>query len=107
MGKSISLAMRVKMWPTPRATDGPNGTVSQSAGALRNIQKRGGTLSEVVQFFPTPTVQDASNNGGPSQYDRNSLPLNALIGGSLNPTWVEWLMGFPSEWTALGRSETP
>ena len=22
-------------------------------------------------------------------------------GGALNPTWVEWLMGFPAEWTAL------
>ena len=24
------------------------------------------------------------------------------IGGSLNPTWVEWLMGFPLGWTDLG-----
>jgi DNA (cytosine-5)-methyltransferase 1 len=22
-------------------------------------------------------------------------------GGSLNPTWVEWLMGFPTGWTDL------
>jgi hypothetical protein len=58
-------------------------------------------------MWPTPTVQDASNNGGASQYERNSLPLNAVIGGSLNPTWVEWLMGFPLEWTALKDSATP
>lgn len=25
-----------------------------------------------------------------------------LVGGSLNPTWVEWLMGFPIGWTDLG-----
>jgi hypothetical protein len=63
------------------------------------------SLAEQV-MWPTPTVQDASNNGGDSQYNRNSLPLNAAIGGSLNPTWVEWLMGFPLEWTVLEVSAT-
>ena len=37
--------------------------------------------------------------------------LNALVktpeqSGSLNPMWVEWLMGFPVGWTACGVSET-
>ena len=27
--------------------------------------------------------------------------------GHLNPTWVEWLMGFPTGWTELRHSETP
>ena len=27
--------------------------------------------------------------------------------GSLNPTWVEWLMGFPIGWTDCEHSETP
>jgi hypothetical protein len=27
--------------------------------------------------------------------------------GSLNPQWVEWLMGFPVGWTDLSNSETP
>ena len=27
--------------------------------------------------------------------------------GSLNPQWVEWLMGFEAGWTDLGHSETP
>ena len=53
------------------------------------------------RMFPTPTVQDAKNNGAPSQMQRNTKPLNAEIGGALNPTWVEWLMGWPLEWTAL------
>ena len=64
-------------------------------------------LTVAVKMWPTPTTQDASNNGGPSQYERNSLPLNAAVGGSLNPTWVEWLMGFPLGWTALDASEMP
>ena len=29
-------------------------------------------------LWPTPTVQDAKNNGGPSQYRRRTPPLNAL-----------------------------
>jgi len=31
----------------------------------------------------------------------------SLTGGRLNPTWVEWLMGFPTGWTDLEDSETP
>jgi hypothetical protein len=50
--------------------------------------------------FPTPTTQDAKNNGTPSQMERNTKPLNAEVGGSLNPTWVEWLMGWPLMWTS-------
>jgi hypothetical protein len=52
-------------------------------------------------IFPTPTAQDAKNNGGASQMDRNTKPLNAEVGGRLNPPFVEWLMGWPLEWTDL------
>ena len=33
--------------------------------------------------------------------------LPDAVGGQLNPTWVEWLMGFPIGWTDLEPSETP
>jgi hypothetical protein len=29
------------------------------------------------------------------------------LNGALNPTWVEWLMGFPLGFTVLERSEMP
>lgn len=32
---------------------------------------------------------------------RNTKPLNAEVGGQLNPRWVEWLMGWPIGWTSL------
>jgi hypothetical protein len=76
-------------------------------------EKRSRNLNDQIaadvgyKMWPTPTAQDASNNGGASQYDRNSLPLNAAIGGSLNPTWVEWLLGFPLGWTVCEPSATP
>jgi hypothetical protein len=30
----------------------------------------------------------------------------SLENGALNPTWVEWLMGFPLGWTDSGPSAT-
>jgi hypothetical protein len=32
---------------------------------------------------------------------KNCGNLSQQIGGPVNPTWCEWLMGFPLEWTAL------
>jgi hypothetical protein len=93
------------LWPTPTAGDA-NG--SGSRNTPNSKAHPGVSLTDAVRgdggkgrIYPTPTTQDASNNGGPSQYGRKTLPLNAVIGGQLNPTWVEWLMGFPLGWTDL------
>jgi hypothetical protein len=119
IGLSQQVQLRA-MYPTPSASQMPcEGTVRlarqrwlagdctlEEANAIagRDVRDKQG---KVPSLWPTPTVQDASNNGGPSQYLRNSLPLNAVAGGALNPTWVEWLMGFPLGWTDLGDSVTP
>ena len=79
-----------EVFPTPRSED------SECAGAHRGVPD---TLTAHARLFPTPTVQDAENCGGPSQDARNTRPLNAEVGGGLNPTWTEWLMGWPPEWT--------
>jgi hypothetical protein len=34
------------------------------------------------------------------------LTSSCVDGGKLNPTWVEWLMGWPMTWTALQPLET-
>ncbi len=39
--------------------------------------------------------------------DRGKGNLGEKVGGQLNPTWVEWLMGFPLGWTDLEPLETP
>lgn len=79
------------MWPTPVA-DGDRRT---------NYAQGGTSLGYAVRMWPTPTAQDAKNNGPPSQMERNTKPLNAEVGGALNPPWVEWLMGWPIGWTDL------
>jgi hypothetical protein len=57
-------------------------------------------------FWPTLTAQDAKNNGAPSQMERNTKPLNAEIGGPLNPAWAEWFMGWPIGFTDCAASAT-
>jgi hypothetical protein len=65
----------------------------------------GDGLETFVRMYPTPTVNDSKNNNPPSQRTENgrhSDSLNVAAGGSLNPDWVEWLMGFPIGWTDIG-----
>ena len=111
------LQMAAMMWPTPSANkqtasgelvnadgkpwDGMSKPHSKKTGAP--VQT---ALLDKVRMWPTPTVQDSKNNGAPSQMERNTKPLNAEVGGSLNPTWVEWLMGWPLGWTDLKPLET-
>jgi hypothetical protein len=92
-----------RMWPTPTAQD--TNRTEKAWDAAR--EKRDGKMFQslriqvlkVERMWPTPTAQDSKNNGGPSQWESVPLPLNAEAGGSLNPTWVEWLMGYSPGWT--------
>jgi len=52
-------------------------------------------------LWPTPTVNDAKNDGGPSQRRRNSPNVNGVLAGPPNADWVEMLMGWPIGFTAL------
>lgn len=63
------------------------------------------------RMWPTPAARDyrypnarpfRERGGG-----KRGEQLPNAIGGALNPTWVEWLMGYPTEWTALAPSEMP
>ena len=136
-------------FPTPRTVDsrdmagkvkiGKTGRLIRESG--ENFSVSLGTMA-ARNMWPTPTAQDASNNGGSAQMARNTKPLNAevvawatwptprgrddrtvqvyansenhgdlnqevakadptAVGGKLNPTWVEWLQGWPLGWTSL------
>jgi len=95
----------VEEWPTPTASLGTKGgRVTPQKG------REGGTLIEAVsaRSFATPTARDwRSGKASEATHEKNSRPLSEQVGGSLNPTWVEWLMGFPLGWTDLGVSATP
>ena len=71
----------------------------QLSASLRQMLARRISASDGGCWLPTPTTQDANNNGGPSQAKRHTPPLNSVAGGKLNPRWVEWLMGWPIAWT--------
>ena len=88
--------------PTPSAVSyGTN-----LGGGAGRVGKERPSLQHMARHNMWPTTQDAKNNGGPAQQRRNTPPLNALVGGPLNPDWVEWLMGWPIGSSALQPLET-
>ena len=72
---------------------------------LRLSELRTGESASLL--WPTPTQRDYKGARKPEtliakgRTPRNSLPDAVGNGGQLNPTWVEWLMGFPIGWTDL------
>ncbi len=94
-------------------------TVSGTAYPLRpSAHLTGETAfsSSGGETWPTPTARDYKD--GSANACKN-VPANGLLGrevharenyqttGALNPTWVEWLQGFPLGWTDLDVSGTP
>jgi DNA (cytosine-5)-methyltransferase 1 len=98
------------LWRTPdTGAGGTSGLLKEGKTHRENGQPIQIRLVDQVnnpRLWPTPTAQDAKNNGAASQMVRNTKPLNAEVGGALNPMWVEWLMGWPLGWTDLKPLET-
>jgi hypothetical protein len=86
-------------WPTPRCQ------MTRPVKIRLDIEKgHKGNLEEVVALrekFTTPTAHNSKETNAPSEMNRNTPTLAAQAGGKLNPTWVEWLMGWPLGWTDL------
>tara|TARA_R110002049_G_scaffold30898_1_gene105539 strand:+ start:317 stop:583 length:267 start_codon:yes stop_codon:yes gene_type:complete len=85
-----------------------------SATNIQNrVNDKNPNLETVVarSMWPTPLARDykggrkAETLAAAGRNETNSLPdaVNSQMGktGSLNPTWVEWLMGYPEGWTDL------
>lgn len=98
------------LWPTPCKSD--QGRTSYTANN-RIAQGHQEDLSTAVhvRMFPTPTATMhkgsspaalTRKDGQDRSRDRLDHFLQSLEGsGQLNPTWVEWLMGFPTGHTDL------
>lgn len=104
--------------PTPRSQ---NGEERNSRAWVRPLDQPQNLENFVGRYprtgmGPTPTAR-LGTQGGPQakRYldPKRSNDLDDAVAyqeekpGQLNPTWVEWLMGFPIGWTDLDPSETP
>jgi hypothetical protein len=121
-GKTGQLADMVAMYPTPRSTDGDRGGRGDLIQAVRGNPNAhyskdgrsngpsGNELGRAVnrRTWPTPNASDNRDRGNlnsPCVQRRiekgKQIGLSMAAGGSLNPTWVEWLMGWIIGWTDL------
>ena len=119
-------------WPTPCANkitasgelvnadgipwDGESKPHSQKTG--KPVQTA--LMDKVIHAWPTPTRRDWKGTNAPAGLTRkdgksrlDQLPNAVAYGGTqtpqkgqLNPSWVEWLMGWPIGWTDLKPLET-
>ena len=126
----MPLGMAARLWPTPTASDwkgrGPNSKqqglpeivkLFPTPTATANMDSPNERKKWPWVFGPTPvTGKMAGGTGAMAKIKQmmeqglitkdEYLGITAGNGGRLNPTWVEWLMGFPIGWTALEDSET-
>lgn len=123
--QQIALNDVAVLWSTPRASDGEKGGPNQSFGA-------GGTpLPSQAALWATPAATDGDKaprfhkGGNPSLPEQarscpffpqdletstpggpSSTPAPTSPRRRLNPEFVEWLMGWPSGYTAFAASAT-
>jgi hypothetical protein len=109
----ISLGVAVRKFATPTVTDAANMPMRKVAkeslkkGNWRGIDLRTSAQLIPKQNYPTPTCNDSKQSGNSiSQQKRKSPGLGTMIGGKLNPQWVEWLMGWPIGFTECAHAVT-
>jgi len=118
--KQQGLLEKVK-WPKPDANCGARGTQELWTPKRKSGHQAQYSINQAVRDaeklkFPTPQASDHRDRGNmsnPSIQRRadkgKQLNLSMVAhpnSGQLNPTWVEWLMGWPIGWTDLKPLET-
>jgi hypothetical protein len=107
-------------WLTPVASKGGawrgDGQVSMVARNVETYEEyllltQGSSKKKREKYWPTPQASDNRDRGNmsnPSIQRRVAIGKQIMlsqsvdpISGQLNPTWVEWLMGWPLGWTDL------
>ena len=108
-------------WPTPQTrgftNDGDLMALGKMASSYEEMSGMAYRASDKKkrQFWPTPTASMSNGTSKASLHrkdgrsrinDRLDHHVMASHGGQLNPTWVEWLMGWPIGQTDLKPLET-
>lgn len=93
-------------WPTPTAHDAKDSGTAPSEG-----KRKTPNLAWQVKNWPTPRTKGMCGGSGAwALLKKNTTIEEARLmgagnGGKLNPMWVEWLMGWPIEYTDSKHSE--
>ena len=108
-------------WPTPTTSQARSeGMILQMRRLVENgtttLQEAeamvaGSLTPKRMKSWPSPKARDWKDGRTEGAMGRHSPDLGKVVGqsketGALNPTWVEWLMGWPLGWTDLKPLET-
>ena len=115
------------LWRTPDAySGGSNLNKIREALAEGHLKRKSGHTIQIrladqvrePRLWPTPAAHEArlgyqrrDTGKKGTQKSLTTIVIDTEGGrekttGQLNPTWVEWLMGYPTGWTDLSVSET-
>jgi hypothetical protein len=121
---------RSEFWPTPGVADASGGRINSEEARAAGVRPSGHrvqtTLADAAhvaeqrdlaegQMWETPTAAPWSHGGGGGELvqqikHEEGEPVGGWSrdgaspddpGKTLNPRWVEWLMGYPADWTVL------
>jgi len=104
--RSLYVAVRDGLWPTPDTHMGHHGGQSRNASLRRLGKGQQVNLGHAVAIWPTPASRDYRHPNATSYAERGGgtkgEQLPNAVGGALSPDWVEKLLGLPVGWTDLG-----
>lgn len=123
-GQTLLGAAKGQTWATPTTMDSlppkSEKALMKEATEARPGRSKPANLRDQVSnghLWPTPCASDADKWNAKTLEERvesnqqvrlgNALSTDGVrVGGTLNPMWVEWLMGWPLGWTDLRPLET-
>lgn len=117
----VPLPAQAQQWATPSVADTTGGRMARS-GDRSDEPLLKGQAANLMEQWPTPTINGNYNREGLSEKSGDGLSTTAVsfhqahpiypVGGipskerrSLNPLFVEWLMGWPPGWTLLAWTD--
>jgi DNA (cytosine-5)-methyltransferase 1 len=104
------------LWPTPTAQTYKQDVNDSGEYARRRLDSgQQINIALAVKLWPTPTQRDyrSGKHKKPRDGHVDCLTDHVWISegkpivGTLNPQWVEWLMGYPTGWTEIEPLATP